>query len=287
LPIGLGGVWNWRGTVGKATGPNGEPRDVKGVITDFDLISWEKRTALVAYDSDLRENESVRAARTGLMRELRNRGARVVCLEWDPATGKGIDDHLAAVGPHKVLEEIAPTTVQLPPDDASSAAAPESVQQLLARCGFDTLNSNSSVESIETTLRILGSNVSRVDKLRLTAVREAAIKRLEGAGVGSPARFVDAALDTCSIDQTAAELQGRAVVLRDPEPWIEEVDGAALLDEIAAIFRRYLVLPRDAVLMPWACGRFTRLHSRLPIPRHMRRSHLPSTGAEKPEASRS
>jgi putative DNA primase/helicase len=88
-------------------------------------------------------------------------------------------------------------------------------------------------------------------------VREAAIKRLEGAGVGSPARFVDAALDTCSIDQTAAELQGRAVVLRDPEPWIEEVDGAALLDELAAIFRRYLVLPRCG---PDALGLWT-LHT--------------------------
>ena len=29
------------------------------------------------------------------------------CLEWDGARGKGIDDHLAIVGPEGVLDEIA------------------------------------------------------------------------------------------------------------------------------------------------------------------------------------
>jgi Domain of unknown function (DUF3854) len=38
LPLGLPGVWNWRGTVGKAPGPNGDRRDAKGVIPDFDLV---------------------------------------------------------------------------------------------------------------------------------------------------------------------------------------------------------------------------------------------------------
>jgi hypothetical protein len=41
LPIGLAGVWNWRGTVGKTTGPNGDRRDVKGVIPDL-RCGWEQ-----------------------------------------------------------------------------------------------------------------------------------------------------------------------------------------------------------------------------------------------------
>ena len=35
LPIGISGVWGWRGTTGKATGPNGGRQDVKGVIPDL------------------------------------------------------------------------------------------------------------------------------------------------------------------------------------------------------------------------------------------------------------
>ena len=42
-----------------------------------------------------------------LAAHLRGRGALVGCLEWDFARGKGIDDHLAIVGPDTVLDEIA------------------------------------------------------------------------------------------------------------------------------------------------------------------------------------
>src|SRR5262245_28731589 len=41
LPIGLSGVWNWRGVVGKSTDARGERRKVKGVIADFDRIVWK------------------------------------------------------------------------------------------------------------------------------------------------------------------------------------------------------------------------------------------------------
>lgn len=41
-PIAVAGVWNWRGTIGKEIGPNGERRDVKGVIPDFDRPRMER-----------------------------------------------------------------------------------------------------------------------------------------------------------------------------------------------------------------------------------------------------
>jgi P4 family phage/plasmid primase-like protien len=104
LPIGLGGVWNWRGTVGKTTGPNGDRRDVKGVIPDLDLIVWEGRRVIIAFDADAEKNEHVEIARTLFARELRMRGAEVASVTWDIAQGKGIDDLLATVGPDKVLE---------------------------------------------------------------------------------------------------------------------------------------------------------------------------------------
>jgi putative DNA primase/helicase len=40
--------------------------------------------------------------------------------------------------------------------------------------------------------------------------------------------------------------QGRGVQFDDPEPWPEPVDGAALLDTIAATFERYVALPKHA-----------------------------------------
>ena len=41
-------------------------------------------------------------------------------------------------------------------------------------------------------------------------------------------------------------LQGHAIVLPEPEPWENPVDGAALLDEIVAAIRRYVVLSEYA-----------------------------------------
>lgn len=104
LPVGLAGVWNWRGTVGKTTGPNGDRRDVKGVIPDLDLVVWEGRRVIIAFDADADKNEHVEIARSLLARELRMRGAEVASVTWDIAQGKGIDDVLANVGPEKVLE---------------------------------------------------------------------------------------------------------------------------------------------------------------------------------------
>ncbi len=106
LPVGVGGVWNWRGTIGKTTGPNGERLNEKGPIADLDLIEWPGRRVIIAFDADVAEKPEVKAARWQLSRELRSRGAEVGFLEWDATEGKGLDDHLAAVGPDQVLAEL-------------------------------------------------------------------------------------------------------------------------------------------------------------------------------------
>jgi len=106
----LSGVWNFRGTVGKENGPNGERVDVKDVIADFNRIRWAGRKVIIAYDSDTRTNEKVRAARFELARHLiHERGARVYFLEVPSESSEqkvGIDDLLATVGPDKVLKLI-------------------------------------------------------------------------------------------------------------------------------------------------------------------------------------
>jgi hypothetical protein len=107
LPLGLSGVYNWRGTIGKTVGPDGSRLDVKGVIADMDWVAWQNRRIIIAYDADAVTKDLVRIARSELAAHLRGRGAFVGFLEWDVANGKGIDDHLAIVGPDAVIDEIA------------------------------------------------------------------------------------------------------------------------------------------------------------------------------------
>jgi len=107
LPLGLSGVYNWRGTIAKTTGPDGTRLDVKGVISDLDWVGWHGRKVVVAYDADAATKDLVRIARSELAAHLRSRGALVGFLEWDVTKGKGIDDHLAIVGPEAVIDEIA------------------------------------------------------------------------------------------------------------------------------------------------------------------------------------
>jgi predicted P-loop ATPase len=106
LPLGVSGVYNWRGTIGKTVGPDGSRLDVKGAIPDLDWVAWEGRRAVIAYDADAVTKDLVRIARAELAAHLRCRGALVGFLEWDLARGKGIDDHLALVGPETVLDEV-------------------------------------------------------------------------------------------------------------------------------------------------------------------------------------
>jgi hypothetical protein len=107
LPIGLGGFWNWRGTVGKTEGANGDRRDVRGLIPDMERIVCKGRRFIIAFDADSEKNPKVRAARARLTAVLIERGGTVGFLEWPTEEGKGIDDRLAMVGSDKVLADIA------------------------------------------------------------------------------------------------------------------------------------------------------------------------------------
>jgi predicted P-loop ATPase len=107
LPLGIPGVWNWRGTIGKVTNAKGARVDEKGVVSDFERIAWGGRRVVIAFDADAATKPDVRAARWQLSRELRSRGALVGFLEWDIAHGKGVDDWLGSRGPEEVLAALA------------------------------------------------------------------------------------------------------------------------------------------------------------------------------------
>lgn len=99
VPVGTSGAFNWRGKVGKVESPTGQRQDVKGVIPDFDLIAWMGRVVYIVFDTNVRTNENVRAARRRLATELTRRGAQVRLVDLPEMDGvNGVDDLLALKG---------------------------------------------------------------------------------------------------------------------------------------------------------------------------------------------
>jgi hypothetical protein len=111
IPIAIAGVWNWRGTIGKTGGPNGERLDVKGPIADLSRVQWDGRTVFIIFDRNVHTNESVKAARKGIARHLTECGAKVKLVNLPEDCGvNGVDDLLNAWGPARVLELIHQAT---------------------------------------------------------------------------------------------------------------------------------------------------------------------------------
>jgi Domain of unknown function (DUF3854) len=156
LPVGLSGVWCWKGKIGKTQDENGASRNVKGVISDFDLIVWAGRTVFVIFDANVATNESVKAARYHLAKELKRRGAIVHLVDMPQIEGvNGVDDLLGIKGADYVLaliESSKPHTEDSPArkpqatilvelaDDAELFHTPEGDAYATVKCGehFET-----------------------------------------------------------------------------------------------------------------------------------------------------
>ena len=207
LPCGITGVWNWRGTIGKEADASGARVDVKGVIPDFDRVTWAGRKVVVLYDSDTASNPKVLAARRGLVEEFRARGACVTAPDIPVLIGiekPGIDDLLAYWGPAKVLEWLE-----------SAADAPESEQD---------------AEIVR---------LAALSPIDYGKARKAASKRL-----GVTVSFVDAAVALKQKDRAAKDDgHGQALEFEEIVPAFEPVNGEDLADRLADLFKRFAVLP--------------------------------------------
>jgi putative DNA primase/helicase len=107
LTVGLSGVWNWRGKTGRTEGSHGGWADVKGTISDWDTVVWQRREVTILFDSNVHTNESVAIARRMLAQELRSRGAIVRFVDIPADAGiNGVDDLVGAWGSDRVLDLI-------------------------------------------------------------------------------------------------------------------------------------------------------------------------------------
>ena len=117
VPIGLRGIWGWRGRIGQRELSNGGHESAFGPISDFSFFEWKGREVTILFDSNihsskLRTSESILAARTRLAQHLRFLlGAKVFYSEMTrDHLERGIngpDDLAGLEGPRAVLKLLA------------------------------------------------------------------------------------------------------------------------------------------------------------------------------------
>jgi hypothetical protein len=109
--------------------------------------------------------------------------------------------------------------------------------------GLDGLGPRPPAEILHERLQALAHGLGGMDPLVCELVRAEAIARLSRLGVRTPARLVDAALTSGGATNSGGAGSGRGLRFADPDPWPEAVDGAALLDDLAQTYRRFVSLP--------------------------------------------
>lgn len=164
LVIGLSGVWNWKGTVGKTTSNNGARVSIKGPIKDFDLLDWKQRKVEIIFDADAKNNIAVVKARKALAVHLRKQGATVRMLEMPDfaETGcKGIDDLLGKHGAGFVADWL---------DRARANTKPDVVKIKIAGYTFLATEQGVTAQGLDEHDNAIGSPVAVCSPLCIKAI---------------------------------------------------------------------------------------------------------------------
>ena len=143
-----------------------------------------------------------------------------------------------------------------PSPQAEGAAGPRALEALIEPFRTEIKREKQTALSIVPELAALAGRVleAGITSVELRAVREAAAELLREAGIRGALDLVREALRPAPSPKREDKVQqGRALDLEDPARWPECVDGADLLDEIAATYARYLVLPEggESVMSLW------------------------------------
>jgi hypothetical protein len=102
--IALGGCWGWLRQAGKQPLPNGGSAAATGPSPDLDLLPWQERPTVLAFDSNASAKREVRNARRAFAQELAGRGANVLIADVPPEPCvNGPDDLLGVAGDAAML----------------------------------------------------------------------------------------------------------------------------------------------------------------------------------------
>lgn len=111
------------------------------------------------------------------------------------------------------------------------------------------------LDHVGTALHALAKLVGPLSALKRAVVREGGLAMLTSAGLRSPAKLYDAAVDSQGETERDGPRSGSELTFADggDEPWSSPVVGADLVAELAATFQRYAVLPpgRATALALW------------------------------------
>lgn len=104
LAVAIGGCWGWRRKIGNRALSNGGSEPETGASPDFNLVAWQGRSVILAFDSNSSTSRDVQRARRELAKELSQRGANVTLAEVPAFKGvNGPDDLLALFGDNEML----------------------------------------------------------------------------------------------------------------------------------------------------------------------------------------
>lgn len=176
-----------------------------------------------------------------VQKELIGKAKSVLVVELPDRNGsrvKDAADWVAAGGTAEELREIvqdAPTWT--PPDDAPEETPRHDNLDPLSP--LRALQSGASVDEVIRALNQFKALMLSCDPVSAEVYRGEAVKILEDRQIKNALRIVAAAIQNQKRDESK---DANEPIVRDPEPWPDQVDGAALLDELVQTVRRFVVM---------------------------------------------
>jgi hypothetical protein len=223
LVIATGGCWGWRRKIGNRTLPKGANTSETGPSPDLAWITWEGRSAILAFDSNASTNSDVRRARRELAQELAGRGASVLIADVPAESCSNGPDDLIAVAGDEAMVLVLDTA--RPFAECAVAEADLAVAVLEADKKSDPLQAIEGLAAIEDAERrtLL---IGRLVALRIPGVTRKFIEQLVRGHRAEAEVGRKKATDSCRL--------GRLMAM--------DVEGAGLLDEIYEHVRRFVNL---------------------------------------------
>ncbi len=146
----------------------------------------------------------------------------------------------------KLLELIKSTPEWTPgvsedKDDRKELTKEPTILDWLKPSGLFDLKVKPSFKDLESVISWVANHACELTGYRLSLARLAIIEQLNALGMKGVVGLVDGALGKKPGDKYD-EGHGEAIILTDPEPWSDPVDGGELLTEIAELLTRYVIL---------------------------------------------
>lgn len=126
-------------------------------------------------------------------------------------------------------------------EESDACRAPEIILSEL-----EALGSEPDLDAISSLTQELAGALRSEGQMSRATYREKYLQLLQGT-ISTPARFFDSAMKDAQSSAGGDLGQGGRLTFDGPEPWADPVDGAEILDELAEILRRFVVLPESSL----------------------------------------